>query len=301
MSTTIRRPLRRNPVSHPASPFAELDRDPSLFHPRQLVRRLALLDELDAAFGDISALPSSAHPPAIRRAAALRDRLEAANAEICQSVRSRIRSRGHSSALQQWLQPSAAERKAGRPFPGLGFDARDDIVSAVLPLREPRESPFAPAPEMAPWQPTPVRHILDCIALTRPSASDLLVDLGSGLGHVPMLVSILTGIPTLGIERQPDFVASAQECARSLGLGAVRFIAADARHADLSAGTLFYLYSPFRGSLLSEVLRALQKQSVARPITIASLGPCTRNLAREDWLQPSVTPDPERITVFVSR
>lgn len=44
------------------------------------------------------------------------------------------------------------------------------------------------------------------------------------------LVSILTGIRTLGVEVQPDYAARAQEAARGLDLSRVRFAAADARN-----------------------------------------------------------------------
>jgi hypothetical protein len=42
---------------------------------------------------------------------------------------------------------------------------------------------------MVPYQPTPVRHILHLIAAAMVAEDDVFVDLGSGLGHVPLLVS----------------------------------------------------------------------------------------------------------------
>jgi Histone methylation protein DOT1 len=152
-----------------------------------------------------------------------------------------------------------------------------------------------------PYQPTPVRHILQRIAANVLSEDDIFVDLGSGLGHVPLLVSMLTGVRSLGIEVQPDLVASAQECAQSLHLNRVRFISEDARAADLSTGTVFYLYSPFKGSILTDVLSTLRGESTRRPIKICTLGPCTRTVANETWLKASAPPDARRITVFEPR
>ena len=130
------------------------------------------------------------------------------------------------------------------------------------------------------------------------SAADVLVDLGSGLGHVPMLASMLTGVQGLGIEVEAAYVASAQECAQSLHLSRVRFIHEDARAADLSSGTVFYLYSPFTGSILADVLERLRKESTRRPIRICTLGPCTCTLAQEAWLQANALPHPGQVTIF---
>jgi hypothetical protein len=183
----------------------------------------------------------------------------------------------------------------------LGFDTRDELVSGILQLREPSEPNLQRSSEMVPYQPTPVRHILHLIAANVLSEEDILVDLGSGMGHVPLLVSMLTGVRSLGIEVQPDYVASAQECARSLHLSRVWFVAEDARAADLSIGTVFYLYSPFTGSILTDVLSTLRRESTRRSIKICSLGPCTCTVANETWLKASALPDTGRTTVFESR
>ena len=143
---------------------------------------------------------------------------------------------------------------------------------------------------MVPYQPTPVRHILHLLKAIPFSTGDLFVDLGSGLGHVPLLVSMMTGIRSLGIEVEAAYAVSAQQCAESLNLSHVRFASQDARLADLSSGTVFYLYSPFKGSILSDVLRALEIESSRRPIVICSLGPCTHTIARETWLKTNQLP-----------
>ncbi len=203
--------------------------------------------------------------------------------------------------LLQWLQDSASYNESEIPLPGLGFDCRDELVSGVLQLREPSEPNLPRSAEMVPYQPTPVRHILHLIAATALAEDDVFVDLGSGLGHVPLLVSMVAGAQSLGIEVQPAYVASARECAQSLHLSRVRFIPQDAREADLSRGTVFYLYSPFHGSILTDVLSALRMESTRRSIKICSLGPCTRTVANETWLKANALPDMGRITVFDSQ
>jgi hypothetical protein len=282
----------------------DLEADPSLFQPERLHDRLAALDDLDARFegSDSEELTNS---PIHTRVKELRARLEAANAEIYQSIRSEIISGGQTRTLLQWLRPwlqgPASQRESESPLPGFGFDTRDELVSDILQLREPRELNLQRFSEMVPYQPTPVRHILDLVAANVLSEDDIFVDLGSGLGHVPLLVSMLTGVRSLGIEVQPDLVASAQECAQSLHLSRVGFISQDARAADLSRGTVFYLYSPFKGSILTHVLSTLRRESRSRPIKICSLGPCTRAVANETWLKASAPPDTGRMTVFEPR
>jgi hypothetical protein len=275
-----------------------LEADPSLFLPEQLRERLIALDDLDAGFGGFDSEDSTRCTDSLihQRAKALRIRLEAANAELYQSVRSDIVRGGQPRALLQWL-----DNEPRSLSPGLGFDYRDELLSGVLQLREPSAPSLQRSPEMVFYQPTPVRHILQLIAATALAEDDVFVDLGSGLGHVPLLVSMVTGAQSLGVEVEAAYVASARECAQSLHLSRVRFIPQDARDADLSRGTVFYLYSPFNGSILTDVLSALRMESMRRSIKICSLGPCTRTVANETWLKASTLPDPGRITVFGSQ
>jgi hypothetical protein len=279
-----------------------LEADSSLFLPGQLRERLIALDDLDAGFGGFDSEDSTrcTYSCLHQRAKALRIRLEAANSELYQSVRSDIVRGGQPRALLQWLEDSATDNEPGGPLPGLGFDYRDELLSGVLQLLEPSEPNLQPSPEMVPYQPTPVRHVLHLIAAAAVAEDDVFVDLGSGLGHVPLLVSMVTGAQSFGVEVQAAYAASAQKCAQSLRLSRLQFMAQDARDADLSRGTTFYLYSPFKGSILADVLSALRRESMRRPIKICSLGPCTRTLSNETWLKANALADRGRITVFDS-
>ena len=277
-----------------------LANDSSLFHPKQLRERLDALDELDIRFGDFSAGEYMSDPDAriANHAKAMRARLEAVNTALYESIRSEIVRGAPPQVLLDWLQAPASREETA---PGLGFDYRDEVVTGVLQLREPSEPRLHPLPEMMFYQPTPVRHILHLITASAFSQGDVFVDLGSGLGHVALLASMLTGVRSFGVEVDPAYVASAQECAQSLHLSQVRFIREDARAADLSSGTVFYLASPFTGSILADVLARLEQESKSKPIKIAALGPCTCILAKESWLKPIAPPDPKQITVFQRR
>lgn len=272
-----------------------------LLLPGQLAKRLNALDELDAVTGDLDpgALEALPEPELIARAMALRSQFESANEMVYQASRAEIFALGNSPAMSRWLMELTRDKNAERPRPGLSFDLLDEFVGGVLQFRRPRGTTLLPSPEMTAFQPTPVRHILDLVGACNFSSHDVLVDLGSGLGHVPLLVSILTGIRTLGIEVQPSYVASAQGTAQDLNLS-VRFAAEDARMTDLSTGTVFYMFTPFWGSILTDVLFQLHKQSKQRSIRIASLGPCTRVLQGQAWLRATEGTETERIAVFKS-
>lgn len=269
-----------------------IEGDASLCRPERLGERIAAMDRLDALpFDDEDA-------PIRKRAAALLARLEAGNQAVYRAIRQAIRLGEGEAAMRTWARALATS--AGMPREGQGYDALDTLLAGVLPLDEPAGGGDALPPDMVFYQPTPARHILDLIERAALGATDTLVDLGSGLGHVPLLASIRTGARGIGIECDPAYVASARRCAEALGLERVRFIAQDARTADLSAGTLFYLYTPFRGPILRRVLDRLRHEATVRSIRIATLGPCTATVAGESWLRSAEAPQAGRIAVFHS-
>ena len=264
--------------------------------------RLTALDQLDTMIGgvDPSALTTCSDRGLMADARELRFRFETANTMLYQAAQAEIANHGNSRALDRWLSDASKDGKAETPRPGLSFDLFDEIVSGVLQLCGPRGASPLPSPEMTAYQPTPARHILDLIATCKFASDDILVDLGSGLGHVPLLVCILAGIRTLGVEVQPDHAASAQQAAQRFNLRGVRFVAEDARTTDLSGGTVFYMFTPFTGSILTHVLHRLHRESETRQITICALGPCTRILQGQTWLGANRRPDTERIAIFRS-
>jgi hypothetical protein len=274
-----------------------------LLLPEQLTMRLNVLDKLDALIGDLylRSLNSFCGSELITGAKSIRSQFEAENETLYEAAHAEIALQGNSPALDRWLSELVKDGEAERPQPGLRFDLLDEIVSGVLQSRGPGEAGLLPCPEMTAYQPTPARHILDLIAACRFSRDDVFVDLGSGLGHVPLLVCILAGIRTLGVEVQPDHAASAQETAQCLNLSRVQFVAEDARKTDLSDGTVFYMFTPFTGSILTDVVDRLHRQSKTRQIRICTLGPCTRILQGQTWLTVNQRSDTERIAIFRSR
>jgi Histone methylation protein DOT1 len=305
VSTTGRPVLPHNEIDrlHELRQFLDVVGDAQhLLLPEQLRTRLNLLDKLDALIGglDLRGLNSFFDSELIMRARSIRYQLEAANETLYKAAHAEIALWGNSPALDRWLSELVRDGKAERPHPGLSFDLLDEIISGVLEFRGPGDTGILPSLEMTAYQPTPARHILDLIAGCGFSSDDVFVDLGSGLGHVPLLVCILAGIRTLGVEVQPDYAASAQETAHCLNLDRVQFIVEDARRTDLSDGTVFYMFTPFTGSILKEVVDRLHRQSKTRQIRICTLGPCTSILQGQTWLKVNQESDTERIAIFRS-
>ncbi len=279
--------------------LAQLESDESLLAPEQLRQRIEALDELDSHIeidADAVFTPISADAAIIDHAVTLRRNLESANAAIYSTIRKDIQ-QGNAYGLRDWID--RCRDNDCDPQPGLGYDHLDDLIAGVLQIPDPVEV-IRPRHEQVFYQPTPVRHTLAMIEQSGLSEDDVLVDFGSGLGQLCIVASILTGARAIGIEIEHAYIEIARECVRNLQLSRIEFLQADARDANLSAGTVFHLYTPFTGSILRAVLNRLRHESTKRPIKVCTLGPCTETVAREQWLRANMRPDAERVTVFCS-
>ncbi len=282
----------------------QLENGTLLLEPNQLRQRLEALDLLDAHF------PAAAQPVSVaesnmaelyRQARAIHTRLEAVSCELYRAIRSQIQRGDRPAALLGWARSFAEIEDADRPVGGVGYDYLDELISGVLQFEEPSALSVPRESEMVFYQPTPARHIFSLIDLTALVATDVLVDLGSGLGHVPLLVSICTHARSIGIELEATYVERARQCAQRLSLNKVTFIQQDARAADFSTGTVFYLYTPFMGFILSHVLDRLRREAATRQIRICSYGPCTSVIAEESWLEATAAPMAHQVALFYSR
>jgi hypothetical protein len=171
-----------------------------------------------------------------------------------------------------------------------GYDNLDVFISRLLSLPYMPEQSQPLEPEMVFYQKTPARIVFELVKDAGFTKDDVFFDIGSGLGQVAMLVNLLTGIKTVGVEFEPAFCKYSQNCVAMLGLQDVAFTNADARKADYRSGTVFFMYTPFRGKMLEDVLEGLRAESLLRKIKIITYGPCTPEVAAQEWLYPDMRP-----------
>jgi hypothetical protein len=268
--------------------IGELEQDRSLDEPHGLHRRVEALDRLE-----VYLLDESIGAKSYARARALYARLEAANFELYQTIRCEIQRGAGAEILLPWVPAGLAH--------GESYDYLDELTIGVFQFEEPDAGVVALGAEMVAYQPTPARHIFDLIERTALTERDVLVDLGSGLGHVALLASICTSARSIGIELDPAYIDCARRSAEGLNLNNVTFLQQDVRTADLSGGTVFYLYTPFTGTILRTVLDSLRREATRRPIRICTFGPCTPTIAEEQWLEAPGALHTDRIAIFCSR
>ena len=165
-----------------------------------------------------------------------------------------------------------------------GYDNLDMFLNGLLTNQHPPVETKDREPEMVYYQKTPARIILELIKRAEFKPDDVFFDLGSGLGHVAMMVNLLTSVISKGVEFEPAFCGYAKACAADLNLSHVNFINMDARYADYSSGTVFFMYTPFEGKMLQDTLQNLSREAKKRKIKIFTYGPCTPEVAKQNWL-----------------
>lgn len=93
------------------------------------------------------------------------------------------------------------------------------------------------------WVPTPDRLITRMLQMADTTEQDVVVDLGSGDGRIPIAAAKNFGARALGIEYEADLVQlSIRSAAREGVSGRVRFLRQDLFQTDLSEATVVTLY-----------------------------------------------------------
>jgi hypothetical protein len=219
-------------------------------------------------------------------------RFEACNDDLFQRLRDRIRARTDTRTCfleivreHLGMEPFVSE---GSHEPG--YDVLDAFLNGLFTTELNASETVKREPEMVFYQKTPARVVWELAAEVSKYMSNnpgtMVYDLGSGLGQVSILLHLLTNMPVRGVEYEPSYCAYATQCAADLGLSGERvsFLNADVRVADLSDASLFFLYTPFTGKMMEEVLERLRFESKSRSIRIFTYGPCTHEVYRQSWL-----------------
>jgi ubiquinone/menaquinone biosynthesis C-methylase UbiE len=93
------------------------------------------------------------------------------------------------------------------------------------------------------YVPTPPETVDEMLRQARLRKDDLLIDLGSGDGRIPLAAARQYGVRAIGVDIDPKLVEEASEAAKREGLdGLVTFRLGDMFAADLSGATVVTLY-----------------------------------------------------------
>ena len=274
------------------SEIETIEKDETLYRETSFTNRVEAIDLIEFRIIDRieNMLPTTGQVQELsalkQRAEMLKKRLEAINDRSLRRLRAKIASGNFTGAdlerqLDQYVESSSTESTQDQ----VGYDSLDVFVSGLLRTGAAPQETKEREPEMVFYQPTPVRIVLELIEKANFSEDDVFYDLGSGLGQVPIVISLLTGVRAKGIEFEPAYCDYARQCARKLNLSRVEFIIVDAREADYSDGTIFFMYTPFVGALLQEVLEKLEGEARERMIRIYTYGPCTAQVSNQNWLR----------------
>jgi hypothetical protein len=222
------------------------------------------------------------------RAAGILERLDALDKSLFERLRGELRDSADTGKdLMRMIDAHAGGLPSDRGGENeAGYDCLDLFLNGLLSYLPVPEETRTREADMVYFQKTPVRIILEMIGKARLGEGDVFFDLGSGLGQIPILVNLLTGADAKGIEFEPAYCEHAKRYAEELRLPRVEFIQGDARDADYTAGTVFFLYTPFEGGILESVLERLRTEA-GWDIRVFTYGPCTATVAEAGWLKPS--------------
>jgi precorrin-6B methylase 2 len=148
-----------------------------------------------------------------------------------------------------------------------------DTVSSNQPLASqpagaPASAPRTPAPPSQKprepdviYVPTPPEVVAEMLRMAKVKTGDVLYDLGSGDGRIPIMAARKYGIRAVGIDIDPKRIVEANENARIAGVtDKVRFIQGDLFQADISEATVvtLYLLESLNVKLRPKLLRELR-------------------------------------------
>lgn len=137
----------------------------------------------------------------------------------------------------------ADEAVAGNPDPPDAVTATPPASSALEePQVDPATVPARREPDVI-FVPTPPKVVDEMLAMAKVGPGDVLYDLGSGDGRIPITAASRFGTRGVGIDIDPVRIGEANAAAKQAGVtDKVRFIEGDLFEADLSKASVISLY-----------------------------------------------------------
>ncbi len=137
------------------------------------------------------------------------------------------------------------ERQFAHPLDSLQTDQRGQPDAGRTVVKRPRSRNRNRPPLRKPdviYYPTPDQTVVEMLRLADIKQGDVLYDLGSGDGRIPIMAAQQYGIRAVGIEIDPKMVTVAEERARQANVvGLVSFRNADMFRSDISEATVVTL------------------------------------------------------------
>ncbi|HYG55061.1 MAG TPA: class I SAM-dependent methyltransferase [Burkholderiales bacterium] len=149
------------------------------------------------------------------------------------------------------------------------------LLAIQVAFAQAQKKPATQTPDVI-FVPTPQDVVEDMLRLANARKGDVLYDLGSGDGRIPITAAKKYGIKSTGIDIDPERIKEANENARKAGVtNLVQFRQEDLFKADFKDATIITLY----------LLPALNEK--LRPKLWAELKPGTRIVSHQfemgDW------------------
>lgn len=135
------------------------------------------------------------------------------------------------------------------------------LLAAIATAAQPGDAPrIGQASRDSVWVPTPERVIRRMLQMADVTPDDLVVDLGSGDGRIPIYAARHFGARAVGVELEENLIRMSLEAARAQGVAdRARFVRQDLFEYDLAGATVVALYiSPAVMTRLKPRLLALQ-------------------------------------------
>ena len=169
---------------------------------------------------------------------------------------------------------------------------RDAWLDRVLELGAlPEDGPSLP-PGCVPYLPCAVDVLLRMVERAPIGPTDVIVDIGAGVGRAGVFFRLATGASVIGIEIQPQLVLAFRSLTARMQLSRISVIEGDAADfvSQMTAGTIFFLYCPFSGERLAKVVAALEPIARTKTIRVCAVD---LPLPSCDWLvqEPPLSPD----------
>ena len=168
--------------------------------------------------------------------------------------------------FSQWLSRGFSQNQEGAGTPA------DDFLDGVFRV-ERLTTTHARPPEGTVNMASRAARIFDFLSTVQPGAGDVVFDLGSGSGKSALTFAASTNTSVCGIELGQSYVQAAEASRDFFFLENARFVHADVRDVDLSAGNCFYLYYPFHGEVAGHVASRLGTLARHKAISIYLSGP----------------------------